>query len=78
MTQPAWWTAPCECAGCTVANTPCVRFAASPGRRGGSLHGAHAVRFIKSRERGMARIGELAQQIRDRLGLKAQRGDEPR
>jgi hypothetical protein len=74
----AWWTTPCDCPGCTVANTPSVVFPKTrqvPFRR---LHGVEAARFIGSRERGMAKISELAERLRSELGIKAQRGDEPR
>lgn len=68
-----WWTAPCECQACILANTPSVAFV-----NGKALHGVQAVRFIASRERGMSKISEIAERIRAELGLKAQRGDEPR
>lgn len=72
----SWWTAPCDCGPCTLANTQAVVFAAKgrvPGKR---LHGAEARRFQASRERGLSRISEIAERLRTELGIKAQRGDE--
>lgn len=71
--QAGWWSAPCACGRCVLANTPSVVFV-----NGTPLHGVDAARFIASRERGAARISELAERIRTELGLKAQRGDESR
>lgn len=68
-----WWSAPCDCQACMVANTPRVMFV-----NGTPLHGVHAARFIASRERGMTKISELADRLREELGVKAQRGDTPR
>jgi hypothetical protein len=70
--QAGWWTVPCECGPCLLANTPRVQFV------GRSLHGVDAVRFIASRERGMSKISAIAERLRVELGAKAQRGDEPR
>jgi hypothetical protein len=68
-----WWSVFCECSQCVLANTPRVHFV-----NGKPLHGVDAVRFIASRERGMSKISEIAERLRVELGMKAQRGDEPR
>jgi hypothetical protein len=68
-----YWTAPCDCTMCAVANTPSVKYPS-----GRTLHGRPAAQFLASRARGLTRIGEVVDKIRADLGLRAQRGDEPR
>lgn len=60
-----YWTAPCPCEQCVLAHTDCVKF--SPEK---VLHGRPAAQFLASRQRGMVRLGEVADKIRKDLGIK--------
>ena len=60
-----YWTAPCDCPLCVVANTPRVQFPS-----GKALHGVDAARFIASRARGMTKLSAVAEQLRKDWGIK--------
>lgn len=64
MNTSGWWTAPCDCQSCALANTPRVMF-----EGGNSWHGVQAAKFIASRERGMASVSELGEWLRQQFGI---------
>ena len=65
-----YWTAPCACPMCVLANTELVQFAPKYRQPGRQLHGRPAQQFLASRQRGMTAISELGAQLRKDLGIK--------